>query len=382
MSWMVPAHRLDAEQSHFLLNELGKPGNKWIKGVAGSGKSVLLLQSLNDILHKEPNAKILMTYYTHSLKQMYLAGIEELNIDQTNIHYGTYFAFRKMKNKAFDYIFCDEVQDFPEDALTEMTNHCKQLFICGDVNQSLYDNVIDPTCISSVTKSKGYTLTTIHRLTQSIVKLITKLMPSLGDIRASKVAKKADDVTVRLGKAQDEAEELKYIIENAAEEIKPDKSAAVLLPSHNEVRRFIDLYCDHFNINKWSLANNQYGKPNYGLMNNYFTNFPLHYIGNSYGNLVEASKKGKLTLMTYHSAKGLDFDTVYLPFLNKNTDIKNETLFMVALSRSKNTLVLTHTGSMHMYLNTISDSESCHKIDLGNSNYSNVSETLDDDFDF
>lgn len=53
--------------------------------------------------------------------------------------------------------------------------------------------------------------------------------------------------------------------------------------------------------------------------------------------------------MTYHSSKGLDFDNVFLPFMSIQPNIRNEILFMVGMTRSKN-LYLTYSGTMHEYI--------------------------------
>ena len=44
---------------------------------------------------------------------------------------------------------------------------------------------------------------------------------------------------------------------------------------------------------------------------------PLRYLGNDYGSLRESDVRSISYVMTYHSAKGLDFDTVFLPQLAK-----------------------------------------------------------------
>jgi superfamily I DNA/RNA helicase len=53
--------------------------------------------------------------------------------------------------------------------------------------------------------------------------------------------------------------------------------------------------------------------------------------------------------MTYHSAKGLDFETVFLPRLDEYTEINQDEnlarrLFYVAATRSRRTLSITHSS--------------------------------------
>ncbi|WP_257252401.1 DNA/RNA helicase domain-containing protein [Endozoicomonas sp. SESOKO3] len=117
--WMIPAHMLDNDQKRFMLDHVKKQANYWIKGFPGSGKSVLMMHTLDDIKKREPNARILITYYTHSLKNLYQAGMRELGINENNITFSTYFVFRR-NPVHYDYIFCDEVQDLPSDILALM----------------------------------------------------------------------------------------------------------------------------------------------------------------------------------------------------------------------------------------------------------------------
>ena len=71
---------------------------------------------------------------------------------------------------------------------------------------------------------------------------------------------------------------------------------------------------------------------------------------------------------TYHAAKGLEFDTVFLPFLSKErwphpadvsllgqeeADVRNARLLYVGITRARSTLVLTHSGKITPLLPTV-----------------------------
>lgn len=389
--WMIEAGKLDAEQSHFLNHEVTTKGNKWIKGLAGSGKSILLMYSLLDIKRKEPHASVAIIYFTHSLRQMYIVGMNELRINASNVKFMTYIEYQtNFSSKTFDYILCDEVQDLTPYVLNMMKNNCKRLLVSGDPNQSLYKkdpstgrDVVRVDQISTVTNSSEYLLTTIHRMTDSIISLIGTLLPNLGIFKSKKSSMKKD-VSVRSASFEDEGTEIEYIINNAETSISIGESAVLLFPSHSDIERFIDIYCNKFNIPKWGHDKNKWNKPDYGILNFHLNKFnaKLHYIGNNYGDLWRASKSGQVIIMTYHSAKGLDFDNVYLPFLNEETKIENETVFMVALSRSKSNLLLSHTKKMHPYLMLIADkTHSISGTNTSNKGTSGVELDLDD-FDF
>ena len=85
---------------------------------------------------------------------------------------------------------------------------------------------------------------------------------------------------------------------------------------------------------------------------------PLRYFGNNIGNLAESEKRKIVYVMTYHSAKGLDFPHVFIPGLNKDakldakpkplSNLSNErTLLFVAITRTKNHLTLSYHGEPH-----------------------------------
>ena len=72
--------------------------------------------------------------------------------------------------------------------------------------------------------------------------------------------------------------------------------------------------------------------------------------------------------LTKEFTKGLDFDNVFLPGLSQSLYINSSerlsrTLFMVAMTRSRNNLYLTHSGSRSAYLSNFADD--CSRINVG-----------------
>ena len=134
MAWMIREDKLDNDQKDFINVESKKSGNIWLKGFAGSGKSVLLVHSLKETLRREPHARIAVVVYTHSLIDMFKTGMRELSIPST-IPVMTYIEFVDRNNAHFDYIFCDEVQDLPSRVLHAMSNRAGKVIVAGDSNQ-------------------------------------------------------------------------------------------------------------------------------------------------------------------------------------------------------------------------------------------------------
>lgn len=383
--WMIRSDRLDPTQKHFISQEVKNNKNIWIKGFPGSGKSILLVHTIVEKLKENPDASICIVVFTHSLIQMFTVGMEELNIPHKNVYLTTYHNFIK-DNVTYDYIFCDEVQDLPKSILENMKGRTKQLIVAGDSNQSIYaDNpstrepTVTPSEIGSITNSDPYELMGIHRLTKSIINAIGKFLPEMNIFSAKKL-RKDNDVSVKLGKANSKNQEVEYVLSNAEEAISVDENVVIIMPTHEDIIQFVKMVLDIKNINQWQRVNDRWGKkPDWHNLNHYLdsNNVKMQYIGNKDGgDLYNSVRLGKIIIMTYHSAKGLDFDNVFLPFLSKGAYLWSKTVFMVGMTRSKMNLYLTYSGNMHEYVSSFQNE--CTKIDIGNI----LNSTPDIDFDF
>ncbi|HIP26377.1 MAG TPA: hypothetical protein EYG80_01850 [Flavobacteriaceae bacterium] len=383
MSWMIKANQLDEEQNQFIFEKAKSKENIWIKGFAGSGKSILLVHTIVDKLKENPNATICVVVFTHSLIQMFAAGMQELGIPDKNVWLKTYHQFIK-DNISYEYIFCDEVQDLPKSVLENMKARTQQLILAGDSNQSIYTSdpssnepTVTPSEIGNITNSNPYELNTIYRLTKSIIKTISSLLPEM-NILSSKTDRTKKDISVRLCKGTSEHKEVEYIISQADEAISVDESVVIILPTHDDILRFTNLVLGIKNKQQWELVTDRWGKkPDWKLLNNYLSNnnVNIEYIGNGAGDLYNSVRLGKMILMTYHSAKGLDFDNVFLPFVSTSFSVRNKTIFMVGMTRSKKDLYLTYSGNPHEYISSFENE--CTKIDIDS-----IADNSNDDLDF
>ena len=120
-------------------------------------------------------------------------------------------------------------------------------------------------------------------------------------------------------------------------------------------------------------------------MNRHFRSngIKLQFIGSGYGALKNAEQNKEAILMTYHSSKGLDFDNVFLPFLNTHFYLhpsNAETLFMVAMTRSRKNLYLTYFGYTHDLVDKFKDE--CTKISISDILNQRTSSRTTNNFDF
>ncbi len=390
MAWMIREDQLDPDQREFINVESKKSGNIWVKGFAGSGKSVLLIHSLKNVLQKEPNAKIAVVVYTHSLKDMFETGMKELNIP-SSIPVMTYIEFCDKNSQNFDYIFCDEVQDLPSRVLYAMNNRSRKVIVAGDSNQSIYDTdprwnepVVNPSQVGDIINARAFSLNMIHRLTRSIIAAVQKLLPSM-NIWGAKRDLTKQDVNIRLCEASNETEEVKYIYQEAQKGANVGDTSVILLPTLNMISKFANQVLSANSKPQWNEKKNNYGRPDFGDLNRHFKNngIKIQFIGSGYGSLSDAERNKEAILMSYHSSKGLDFDNVFLPYLNNSFYLypsNANTLFMVAMTRSRKNLYLTYFGYTHDLVDKFKGE--CTEISISDILNQRTSTRSNNNFDF
>lgn len=390
MAWMIREDQLDPDQREFINVESKKSGNIWVKGFAGSGKSVLLIHSLKNVLSKEPNARIAVVVYTHSLIDMFKTGMKELNIP-SSIPVITYIEFCDKNSQNFDYIFCDEVQDLPSRVLYAMNNRSRKVIVAGDSNQSIYDTdprwnepVVNPSQVGDIINARAFSLNMIHRLTRSIIAAVQKILPSM-NIWGAKRDLTKQDVNIRLCEASSETEEVKYIYQEAQKGANVGDTSVILLPTLNMISKFANQVLSANSKPQWNEKKNNYGKPDFGDLNRHFKNngIKIQFIGSGYGSLSDAERNKEAILMSYHSSKGLDFDNVFLPYLNNSFYLhpsNANTLFMVAMTRSRKNLYLTYFGYTHDLVDKFKGE--CTEISISDILNQRTSTRSNNNFDF
>lgn len=364
MKWMITEDKLGSDQVE-VIDEIGKITNKpiWIKGHAGSGKSVLLLHSLADYLVKKPSANVCVVVFTRALVDLLETGLRQIpKLNGKNIPVLTIYQLKHRIDNGmvrYDAIFCDEVQDLPLEFIQSMKSVCNHLIIAGDAEQSIYNSVpiwnqrpASPKEIKDTITPIEKKLGVIYRLTESVLGVLKKVFPSmLNDM--PNIAKV--DTEIKLYFSDDTAldTEMKFCWKEIKQtnSLRASEVSAVLLSGHDAIIDFVNSILIIEGHECWSRVNAKDNRPDYDKLNSYLQSkgVPLMYIGNNYGSLTVADRENKVVIMTYHSAKGLDFDYVYLPMVNDSMYIHSneDSLLLVALSRSKSGLFISYTGSMH-----------------------------------
>ena len=370
MKWLPGENDLVKEQTEFRNQVWTEKGNVYVSGFPGSGKSVCLLYAVKTIRDKEPNASILFVEFTHSLIKMIEAALSELGL--ANIQVVTYADFERNYRGSYDYIICDEVQDMSAGLLELMKRRAKRIIVGGDPNQSIYETLpnggptVGPEEMKRILTPKTSELTILHRLNKFIIRGINSFMPQMRMLaEKSSMLKKHKPAYV--WHCIDQSDEVKRIMEDAKTALNYGESVAILLPAHRKIEIFVNIYLQSIGKPTFDFSQDrQYGKPNYGLLNQHLEKHgvKMQSITNGFGSLVTDSDK--IILSTYHSSKGLDFDKVFMPFCNQGSGNEDDPrLFMVAMSRSRKDLTLSYTTNMNRFIQQFfNNREACQFIDF------------------
>lgn len=346
---MVPQNKLDSEQRAVLDKLLKGRGSEWIRGFAGSGKSVILMHSLRETLIKKPGASVCVVTFTHALKDMLASG---LPANAQHLPVMTYHEFRsEHKNNFFDYIFVDEVQDLEPDVLELLESKCTRLIMAGDEKQSIYEGRVSPNDIERQTAATKHNLTIVHRLSEKLRKIVETILPSAKSNNLKQGNTNAE-VKISLAKATTKQNEYRWIWNHAQKYAQVGDPVCILLPKHRLVQDFIDFVCAEEGVSRPDYRDEK-GRRSYESCNEHLmeNGLILRYLGNSHGSLEESDQESIVYVMTYHSSKGLDFETVILPGMDSglsifknNSENLERTLFYVASTRSRRNLFISYTG--------------------------------------
>ena len=365
MQWMVPKTRLDSDQELILDSCLKTKGNTYIRGHAGTGKTVLLIHALSEYLLRNENASVCIVLYTHSLIELVRTGIPD-HLGQIPVM--TYYEFMK-RPRRYNLILVDEIQDLEFHPLQEIAQYSDRCIVAGDKNQSIYEDRVSTKDIKKLLDPQIHTLGVLYRLTQTIRDIVQTILPDAG-IESARIDRTIADVQVSLAKADTKIEEIQWVWKQSKKYSQQGDPSVILLPHHDMIKEFIEGVCKTegieeptFPLNRWQ------GKYDYDSINRHLSqnNLKFMYLGSRYGALRVSDNAPFVYIMTYYGAKGLDFKNVFLPFLETNVSFgRNQDLdrrvFFVGMTRSRLNLFLSHKSTNpHVYVQNMPQ-KLLHKI--------------------
>ncbi len=298
-----------------------------VSGCAGSGKSILALHKAKQIQESSGNETYSFIVFTKALNQYMNDGIRELGLNSSSFKY--HYEWENSDYRRVDYMIIDEVQDFTGEEVRVMRQAArKAFFFFGDSAQQLYDNKQD---IVSTAKDFGLTPETLqynYRLPKKIARVATHLgNDNLLEERcrvegASKpFLLKFNTIFEQLDFAMDQIKNRRI------------EDAGILLPTNDKVKEA----CEYLRARGHTVEAKYREKG----ANNRSDNIDLDF----------SSDNPKL--MTYHSAKGLQFQAVFLPECDVSWDKYKSPLY-VAITRSYDLLYITYSHLLSPFLSGLS----------------------------
>jgi superfamily I DNA/RNA helicase len=327
-SWYINESELDDFQVNVIRKSL--KSSFIVKGCAGSGKTVLALWRAKE-LAESGNHNYLIIVFTKALKQFIEDGIHTIGVDITKVLYHWEWVARGKPHA--DYIIVDEVQDFDENELADLRRSAdKNLVLFGDSAQQLYSTLPDKGKLMTMeeiqvsTKIPMENLVINHRLTKKIARIAEQISLS-GDELVARCSKEGVNkpYLVKLGNFE---AQMNYIMEVIKAQNFTD--VGILFPTNKHVEEaHAYLIINKFNVERKAY----YGA---GTMDLDFTT-------------------DNPKLMTYHSAKGLQFEAVFIPDCTVAAERARNALY-VAVTRSYRDLFILYSTNLSPYIEKIDES--------------------------
>lgn len=309
-AWYINESELDDYQVPIIQKKMSS--SFVVKGCAGSGKTVLALWKAREINDANLGSYYVVVY-TKALRQFINDGINEIGLSQSRVVHFNQWKNKLNKPKA-DFVIIDEVQDFTREELTDLQQSAGKAFILfGDSAQQVYkglkDNLMTMEQIAYHTQLPMEQLVLNHRLPKKIAR-VAEYLNSTGDTLESRCTKEGANKPYLI-EAENWGKQLDFI-RNTIEE-RGYTDVGILFPQNKDVK----------------LADEYFKSVGFGVESKYDIDYP----NNVKFNLNFHSDNPKL--MTYHSAKGLQFEAVFIPLIGINSlPGENDNPFYVALTRT------------------------------------------------
>ena len=295
-----------------------------VKGCAGSGKSILALWKAKQIQNDNKGTYQIIVF-TKALKQYMADGISQVGINSNNVDYLWNYENRRGCPSS-DYIIVDEAQDFSkEDIMLFKSKAKKALLLYGDSAQQLYRFIQNKKTISMeemavVTGFQTEQLVFNHRLPKKIARVAEYINSANDDLE---------------GRCRNEGVEEPYIYNISSFDKQLDKVAEIIRNRHFED---VGILFRH-NADVEKAYNYLRSK---GLM-----------VEAKFGQTMDLNfGSDNPKLMTYHSAKGLQFEVVFLPECSCSDEDSRNALY-VAITRTYQSLYILHSGNLSSFFDDV-----------------------------
>lgn len=316
---------LDEDQYDLISNELK---SMVIAGCAGSGKSVIAMHKAQ-MLVKGGRSVILIAYTKSLTSYMQVDFPHELNTkDQKRFYY--HWEWEKANFPAADYIIVDEIQDFTMEEVDRMAKAARcAFFFFGDTAQSLYHFSKRTASVEEIAQRYGLDVLMLHsnyRLPKPVAQ-ITQDYLGLNEQQGVRpyvpsIYKSEEKALPVFCACPDEQSMMTKIIDIIR--TKKLRNVGILLPNNKKVIEALRAFVEAKEVCEYKYVDKEMA------LNTNTLNFNNHYP----------------KILTYHSAKGLQFETVIVPFYQAPTSEDEKKAFYVAMTRTYRNLYVPYISPL------------------------------------
>jgi len=330
---------------------LSSAPNSIIIGSAGTGKT-LLAAKLAIKLHKE-NKSVCLIVYTKSLSSFIEGYLKDYPI---KVFY-EFEWFYKRYDSNFDVIIIDEFQDFSLKSIKEISLKSNNgIYLLGDLEQKLFDvdlynnaRTINEESLESLIQDnfKLIELKENFRIPKEKVEIVNLIFNEVNN-SSNQINKTTTEGKHKLILNMIELVHLKKSI--ISNNIESEKTIVKNFKTEESESEWIVDFIKNSNYENIGILFPTNSAQIPILSKKLSENGIINGYKDKYNNTLSFRNPTNVNLITIHSSKGLEFDCVILPFLSSHNLIDkyqylNQTnnLFYVAITRTKNQLVITYT---------------------------------------
>lgn len=324
----IKESQLDDYQLELLHRTLDK--SLVVSGCAGSGKSVIALHKAKRIQNERGNDYTIIVY-TKALSRYMNSGRVAIGL---NNDFTYHWDWKNRKNcpKA-DFIIVDEIQDFTKEEIQDFKQSArKHFFFFGDTAQSIFKKFKDTPTIREIAYEANLSEMPLYfnyRLPKSVAR-ITESWIGIGTTYNDGTYKSQENEMPRIIKYPSYDSQLDAICKIINNKHLSD--VGILFP-RGELVKNAGEYLKQKGLNVEVQYNDKNDYRNSKIDLNFESNNPK--------------------LMTFHSAKGLQFETVFIPDCTiTGTDDDKKALY-VAMTRSCKYLYIMYSGILSPFFDSV-----------------------------